>query len=188
MPAGARRPCVRDFASASTLRDHSTPASYNRRTVEASHFDERSFFSAVHASGVRALLIGRRALVLLGLPLLTADYDYWIAFDDIERFNALAAAFQLRPTRTAADARRHGRYVLENDEHVDVLVARSVPTLHGLPVDFEGLWTRRQTIDVGTVPVCIPSLDDLILTKQIASRPKDLEDVRLLRILKESPR
>ena len=156
--------------------------------MEASHFDERSFFSAVHASGVRALLIGRRALVLLGLPLLTADYDYWIAIDDIERFNALAAAFQLHPTRTAADARRHGRYVLENDEHVDVLVARSVPTLHGLPVDFEGLWTHRQTIDVGTVPVCIPSLDDLILTKQIASRPKDLEDVRLLRILKESAR
>jgi hypothetical protein len=163
-------------------------ASYNRRSVEASHFDERSFFSAVHTSGVRALLIGRRALVLLGLPLLTADYDYWIAIDDIERFNALAAAFQQHPTRTAADARRHGRYVLENDEHIDVLVARSVPTLHGLPVDFEGLWTRRQTIDVGTVPVCIPSLDDLILTKQIASRPKDLEDVRLLRILKESPR
>lgn len=156
--------------------------------MEASHFDERSFFSAVHASGVRALLIGRRALVLLGLPLLTADYDYWIAIDDIERFNALAAAFQLHPTRTAADARRHGRYVLENDEHVDVLVARSLPTLHGSPVDFEGLWTRRQTIDVGTVPVSIPSLDDLILTKQIASRPKDLEDVRLLRILKESPR
>jgi hypothetical protein len=98
-------------------------ASDNRRTAEASHFDERSFFSAVHASGVRALLIGRRALVLLGLPLLTADYDYWIAIDDIERFNALAATFQLHPTRTAADARRHGRYVLENDEHVDVLVA-----------------------------------------------------------------
>ena len=156
--------------------------------MEASHFDERSFFSAVHASGVRALLIGRRALVLLGLPLLTADYDYWIAIDDIERFNALAAAFQLHPTRTAPDARRHGGYVLENDEHVDVLVARSLPTLHGSPVDFEGLWTRRHTIDVGTVPVCIPSLDDLILTKQIASRPKDLEDVRLLRILKESPR
>jgi hypothetical protein len=163
-------------------------ASYNRRRVEASHFDEHAFFSAVHASGVRALLIGRRALVLLGLPLLTADYDYWIGIDDIERFNALAAPFQLYPTRTAADARRHGRYVLENDEHVDVLVARSVPTLHGLLVDFEGLWTRRHAIDVGTVPVCIPSLDDLILTKQIASRPKDLEDVRLLRILKESPR
>jgi hypothetical protein len=40
-------------------------ASYNRRTVEASHFDERSFFSTVHGSGVRALLIGHRALVLL---------------------------------------------------------------------------------------------------------------------------
>ena len=45
-------------------------------------------FSAVHASGVRAPLIGRRVLVLQGLPLLTTDYDYWIAIDDLERFNA----------------------------------------------------------------------------------------------------
>jgi len=53
----------------------------------------------------------------------------------------MAAAFQLHPTRTAADARRYDCYVLENDEHDDVPVARSVPTLHGLPVDFEGLST-----------------------------------------------
>lgn len=155
--------------------------------MEPSRFDERAFFSAVHASGVRALLIGRRALVLLGLPLLTADYDYWIGFDDIERFNAVGAAFELHPTKSPADARRHGRYVLENDEHVDVLVARSVPTLDGTSVEFERLWVRRQAVAVGTASVCIPSLDDLILTKQVAARPKDLEDLRLLRILKESP-
>jgi hypothetical protein len=56
---------------------------------------------------------------------LTADYDYWIAIDAIERFNSLAAAFQLHPTGTAADARHHGRYALNNGEHVDVLVARA---------------------------------------------------------------
>ena len=30
------------------------------------------------------MLIGRRALVLLGLPVLTADYDFWIAIEDRE--------------------------------------------------------------------------------------------------------
>ena len=35
------------------------------------------------------------------------------------------------------------------------------------------------------VEVYLPSLDHLILTKHIAARPKDLEDIRLLRILKE---
>ena len=36
-------------------------------------------------SGARVLLIGRQALIALGLPVLTADYDVWIAFEDIER-------------------------------------------------------------------------------------------------------
>lgn len=40
--------------------------------------------------------------------------------------------FQLNPTRLPAEARARGRYVLENDEHVDVLVARSVPTVDGI--------------------------------------------------------
>ncbi len=35
-------------------------------------FDEVAFFKAIAESGARALLIGRRALVLLGLPVLTA--------------------------------------------------------------------------------------------------------------------
>ena len=74
--------------------------------MRGTEFNEIAFFRAIHECGARALLIGRRALVLLGLPVLTADYDFWIA------------------------------------------------------------------------------IDDLILTKRFASRPKDLEDVRLLNILK----
>jgi hypothetical protein len=38
--------------------------------MEPSRFDELMFFAALHQSGARALLIGRRALVLLGLPVL----------------------------------------------------------------------------------------------------------------------
>jgi hypothetical protein len=153
--------------------------------VEPSAFDEAAFFRSLQASGARALLIGRRTLVLLGLPVLTADYDFWIAIDDIVRFNTACAPFDLVPTRTEEEARRAGRYVLENDERVDVLVARSLHTDDGRLIEFEGLWHRRQTIDLGDgVSVAIPSIDDLILTKQIAARPKDLEDIRLLTALR----
>jgi len=38
--------------------------------MRAGEFDESTFFRAIHESGARALLIGRRALVLLGLPVL----------------------------------------------------------------------------------------------------------------------
>jgi hypothetical protein len=153
--------------------------------VEASAFDEIEFFRAIQASGARALLIGRRALVLLGLPVLTADYDFWIGIDDIARFNTACQRFGLVPTRTPEDARRAGRYVLENDEHVDVLVARSVPVVgQGLAVAFDALWEARRTIELRDgVVVTIPSIDGLILTKQIAARPNDLEDIRLLKAL-----
>jgi len=43
--------------------------------MEPSTFDELEFFRAIQQSGARALLIGRRALVLLGLRMLTAEYD-----------------------------------------------------------------------------------------------------------------
>jgi hypothetical protein len=154
--------------------------------MEPSRFDEVAFFSALHQSGARALLIGRRALVLLGLPVLTAEYDFWHSIDDIALFNAACGEFDLQPSRSPDEARRHGRYTLENDEHVDVFVARSVPTAAGATIEFEALWSRRQSVPIDGVTIAVPSIDDLILTKQIAARPKDLEDIRLLRILRES--
>jgi hypothetical protein len=154
--------------------------------VEPSSFDEPAFFAAIHASGVRALLIGRRALVILGLPVLTADYDFWIAIDDIARFNDACTPFGLAPTRTPEEARRHGRYVLENDEHIDIMVARAVSTVDGRRVEFEALWSARQTVEIASgVNVAVPTIGDLILTKQIASRPRDLEDIRLLEALRD---
>lgn len=154
--------------------------------MRGSDFDEIVFFRAIQDSEARALLIGRRALVLLGLPVLTAHYDFWIAIDDIVKFNAAASSLNLHPTATPEEARRRGRYVLENDEHVDVMVARSVPTYDGRAVAFDDLWTRRRGLDLGSdVRIWIPAIDDLILTKQIGARPKDLEDIRLLRIRQE---
>lgn len=147
-------------------------------------FDELAFFRAIAASGVRALLIGRRALVVLGLPVLTADYDFWIHIDDVERFNDATAAFELMSTCGADEARRRGRYALENDEHVDVLVARAVPTTDGQRVVFDEVWGRRRSCPLTPeVAVALPSHADLIATKRFASRPKDLEDIRLLEIL-----
>jgi hypothetical protein len=154
--------------------------------VPGDEFDEAEFFRAVEKSGARALLIGRRALIALGLPVVTGDYDFWVHADDAAAFNAAAREFDLYPTRSPDEARRVGRYALENDEHVDVLVARSVPTVEGLRVAFEDVWVRRRVLEAGhDVRVCLPALDDLIATKRFASRPKDLEDIRLLETLRD---
>lgn len=124
----------------------------NLASVKGSEFDEALFFRAISESGLRALLIGRRALIALGIPVMTADYDFWI--------------------RTPLEARRSGRYRLQNDELVDVLVARSVPGPDG-PLVFDDS------------DICVPSLEDLIASKRIGSRPKDAEDVRLLQQLRK---
>jgi len=154
--------------------------------VRASEFDEAEFFRAIAESRARALLIGRRALVALGIPVLTADYDFWLHIDDIGVFNTAVEPQGLFPTHTPDEARGRGRYVLENDERVDVLVARMVPTVDGVRVAFDDVWGRRRALDVAVgVAVAVPALDDLILTKRFGGRPKDLEDIRLLEALRK---
>lgn len=151
----------------------------------AGDFDEGLFFRSVFASGARVLLIGRQALIALGLPVLTADYDLWVAFDDIERVNASLDPLGFIPTRSPEEARRAGRYALENSEHVDVLVARVVPTVHGQQVAFEDVWSRRQGVPLGCgVDVSVPSIDDLISTKLFGARQRDLADISLLEALR----
>src|SRR5207302_10891020 len=134
-------------------------------------FDQDDFFRAIDRSGVRALLIGRQALIALGLPLMTVDYDFWLASADIEAFNKVLDPFDLVPNCTPAEARKVGRYVLENDERADVLIASRVTAVDGDVVAFDDVWSRREAIDVGTgIRLWIPCIDDLIRTKRFGSR------------------
>lgn len=141
-------------------------------------------FRASPQSGARALLIGRRALVAPGLPVLTAEYDFWVYPDDVALFNAAVEPLGLIANHTPDEVDKRGRYVLENDEHVHVLATQTVSTVDGVVVAFEDLWNRRQTLHLDSdTPITIPSLADLILTKRFAARPKDIEDIRLLQTL-----
>ena len=61
----------------------------------------------------------------------------------------------------------------------------SVTTVDGETIAFDELWERRREVEITTgVSVYLPTLDDLIATKRFATRPKDLEDIRLLEILR----
>lgn len=153
--------------------------------VEAEVFDEGDFFAALASGGARVLLIGRRAMIALGLPVLTADYDLWVHIDDIERLNQAVVPLDLVPNFPPNIARQRGRYVLENGEHVDVLVARSRSSPDGVRLSFEDAWARRQELSrsAGTT-LSVPALDDLILTKRWAMRDKDIADIHLIEGLK----
>ena len=153
--------------------------------MDAGAFDELDMFRRIAESGARALLIGRQALVVLGLPVLTADYDFWLHADDLAVFNAALAPLGLAASRSPAEARQFGRYVLENSERIDVLVARAVTTIDGQRVEFEDIWQRRSSHPLThKVAVFLPSIDDLIATKRFATRPHDAHDIRLLETLR----
>jgi hypothetical protein len=154
--------------------------------MEATEFDEEALFSAIARSGVRALLIGRRALVALGIPVLTADYDLWVHIDDTAGLNAALQPLDLYPNRTAEEARRSGRYVLEGDERVDVLVARQVSAKDGAALRFDDAWSRRvSVVYTPSVSLLVPCIDDMILTKRWSLRPKDVDDIAMLEKLKQ---
>jgi hypothetical protein len=154
--------------------------------MEGPSFDEEELFAAIARSGARALLIGRRALVALGIPVLTADYDFWVHIDDIVTLNAAVAPLDLFPNHSPEEARRRGRYVLEGGERIDVLVARQASTKGGVPLHFEDAWTRRETLAyTADVLLVVPCVDDMILTKQWSMRPKGADDIAMLEKLKQ---
>jgi hypothetical protein len=156
------------------------------RVVKATAFDELALFRAIAESGARALLIEHQALIALGMPVMTSDYDFWLAADDIAVFNDALRPFDMLPSRTPEEARANGRYVIENDEHVDVLVARSVSTIDGVVVHFAEVWERRVSQPLaGHTGVALPCLDDLILTKRFGARPRDADDIRWLERLRD---
>jgi len=55
-------------------------------------------------------------------------------------------------------------------------------------VTFDRIWTNRVKAKLGDVLVWFASLDDLIKMKQAAGRPKDAEDLKFLRRLKQKKR
>jgi hypothetical protein len=155
--------------------------------VEPDVHDEIEIFTAIERCGARALLIGRRALVAYGLPVLTADYEFWIAIEDVERFNEALVSIEMAPNRTPDEARQRGRYVVENGDRIDVRVARSCPTVDGAVVSFEGVWERRVARPMSPhVSVWLPCLEDLILTKRFADRERDRVDIAMLEALRKT--
>lgn len=151
---------------------------------DSGEHDETDVFRAIGESGARALLIGRKAMIALGLPVGTFDTDLWIHIDDIEKLNAAMARIDHFPNRTPEEARARGRYVLENSEHIDVMVARASTTKDETPLSFDEAWSRRQVIPFLDTHIDLPAIEDLILTKKWAMRAKDIGDIQLLEALR----
>lgn len=124
--AQARPPSVRtDWIAYARLRSRYAPR------VEAGEFDEAELYAALARSGARVLVIGRQAMIIHGVPVLTSDYDLWVHIEEVGKLNDALAVIDLIPNRAPEEARQRGRYVIEGHQHVGD--AREGPARHPAP-------------------------------------------------------
>lgn len=140
----------------------------------------------------RFLVIGRRALILLGSTVQTFDTDLMISPDreDLEKVIAIADDLDLeRPPFDLAFSRPVFKLYSDNT-HVDIWRARVYRTRDGEDLVFEDMWKRRIHVPQGGLAIPLPFVDDLIRTKRLRREgsPKaqgDEVDIRYLVGLKE---
>ncbi len=136
-----------------------------------------AFDRAMQVGGWGWYVFGAQAVVAYGRPRMTGDVDVTVALEGSSKQELIAAllahGFETRFALTdafLADAHLLPLVHANTRMPVDVVIARP-----GLHVEF---MTRRRRVDLGGHCVPLISVEDLIASKVLAARRKDLEDVR----------
>jgi Nucleotidyl transferase of unknown function (DUF2204) len=124
-----------------------------------------------------SMIIGGVAASILGRPRLTQDIDALVILPD-DKWQALmegASRFGIFPRIDNA---------LEFSRRSRVLLMRHRASGVDLDITFGGLQFEQTAIDlcvqhsVGGISLRLPRIEDLLVMKAIARRPKDIEDMR----------
>ena len=145
--------------------------------------DIEGLLKSLNAHSVRYVVIGATAFPVHGYARATLDLDLFIEATAANAARAREAlvAFGYDMSDVAVDEMLVKKilirqYMLETDLH---------PFVKG--VSFDEVWARRVEDRIGGTPAPFACLDDLIRMKEAAGRPKDIEDLRVLRKLREVP-
>ncbi|MEO6772531.1 MAG: DUF6036 family nucleotidyltransferase [Kofleriaceae bacterium] len=137
-----------------------------------------AFASLAKRLGLRWYVFGAQAVNLHGFPRTTADLDLTIELGDRSIEQVMAALIKAGFLPRFADA-------------AFIASTRVIPVVHGasaFPIDLvlAGPGLEERFLDevvlrkVGRSSIPLLSVENLIVTKLLAARPKDLEDVREL--------
>lgn len=140
----------------------------------------RDLIAWFEVSSVAGVIIGGVAASILGKPRFTHDVDALIVTDDAQWPELVASAeragFEARIPDVLAFARRTRVLLLRHRlSGIDLDVSCGA-----LPFERETV-TRAKAIDVAGLPLPLPRVEDLIILKAIAHRPRDLADIEGLR-------
>jgi hypothetical protein len=143
-------------------------------SLQAALADLAKWFEATH---IPAMIIGGIAASALGRPRLTRDIDALVIVPEAGWANAMESASQYGIVPRIEDAlefARRSRVLLlrHTGSGIDVDV-----TFGGLPFE-QAAVEKSATHDIGGLRIRLPRVEDLLVMKAIARRPKDLEDIR----------
>jgi hypothetical protein len=143
--------------------------------------DTEDLLRFLNAHRVEFVIIGATAFPIHGYARATLDIDIFIRpaapnaarlLEALRDFGDDVSDITLEDLLTKKVLIR--QYLVETDIHPFVTGAT-----------FDQVWKNRVSGTYGSEKVFYASLDDLITMKQAAGRPKDLEDLRILKTLRE---
>jgi hypothetical protein len=137
----------------------------------------------LNSQRIRYLIIGRRAVILYGGPVLTADHDIWFHPEDKKK--ALSLLSEKLDFELSQSPDTKGPIVtgFSREKKYDLFFQRSVKNIENETIEFEGCYDKsvlkKDTRE--NVSFRIPSIDDLIRMKKIRKpNVKDQQDIEYL--------
>lgn len=127
-------------------------------------------------AGLPYMIIGGQAVLLYGEPRLTRDIDITLGVD-VDRLADLVALVDQLHLRPLAEPESFARRTMvlpcadpETDIRIDFIFSFT-------PYERDAI-ARATVVNIGTTRVRFATVEDLIVHKMLAGRPRDLEDIR----------
>ena len=131
---------------------------------------------------IRHLIIGRRAVILYGGPVLTGDNDIWIHSADREKALSLLKNLDFELSHPV-DTKRPIVTAFSGMKKYDLFFHRGAKNLEDESIDFDECYRHSTLIEDPSRDVFfrVPSIDDLIRLKKIREpNTKDEQDIEVL--------
>jgi hypothetical protein len=131
---------------------------------------------------IRHLIIGRRAVILYGGPVLTGDNDLWIHRADREKALSLLKNLEFELSHPV-DTKRPIVTAFSGMKKYDLFFHKGARNLENEPIDFDECYRNSTLIEDPPKDISfrVPSIDDLIRLKKLRKpNVKDEQDIEYL--------
>jgi predicted nucleotidyltransferase len=157
----------------------------------------REIIGELEKNEIKYLIIGGVAVNLYGHPRVTKDLDIMISFEkqNMDKFIDVMNRLNFKP-RAPVDpvqlADKSMRDLWKNEKNMKVFSFYNakndfeiIDVMIQDYIDFDLAYEKRQSMSDGVMDVSVVDINDLIRLKEIANRPRDKDDIEVLKKLKE---